>query len=298
VEERTRNSVGRHFRSPDLANAFSAAYDGLLARWPQPVERLDVPGPYGTTRVYACGPEQEPPVVLLHGHGCTSAIWFANVATMAQDHRVLAFDAVGDAGYSMPAGERIRTLGDFMAWLDGVLDSLGVSAASFCGHSYGAWLALSYALHARNRVSRLILLDPTDCFASMSLTYRLRAVPLLLRPSAERARRVIQWESRGIDFDAEVLALMCLGGGEFRGSRIVLSKRPREDLLAALDVPTLLLLAEHSRAHDINRVQAAASRLLPGLNVAVLAGASHHSIPATAPRQLNGELQRFLAGAE
>ena len=32
----------------------------------------------------------------------------------------------------------------------GLLDRLGLEAAAFCGHSYGAWLALSYALHRAN----------------------------------------------------------------------------------------------------------------------------------------------------
>ena len=38
-----------------------------------------------------------------------------------------------------------------MSWLDDVLDQLGLNAAAFCGHSYGSWLALSYALHAPAR---------------------------------------------------------------------------------------------------------------------------------------------------
>jgi pimeloyl-ACP methyl ester carboxylesterase len=52
-----------------------------------------------------------------------------------------------------------------MLWLDAVLDRLGIETTDVCGHSYGGWIGLGYALHAPARVNRLVLLDPTQCFA-------------------------------------------------------------------------------------------------------------------------------------
>src|SRR3984957_18845973 len=149
------------FRSPDLAAAFRARYDEALARWPLDTGAVDVPGPFGTTHVQACGPPDAPPLVLLHGGGCTSASWFANAGALSRAHRVHAVDQLGDAGLSVPSGRPIRRPADFMAWLDGLLDGLGLESAAFCGHSYGAWLALTYALHAQGRVRRAALLGPT-----------------------------------------------------------------------------------------------------------------------------------------
>jgi pimeloyl-ACP methyl ester carboxylesterase len=62
-------------------------------------------------------------------------------------------------------------------------------------------------------------------------------------------------------------------------------------------VPTLLVLAGRSRAHDIRRVEAEAQRLVPDLTTTVLAGASHHSLPATDPDPLNRALADFLTTA-
>jgi pimeloyl-ACP methyl ester carboxylesterase len=42
-----------------------------------------------------------------------------------------------------------------------------VPGAAVIGHSDGAWIGLSYALHAPHRVRRLALLDPTPCFAGL-----------------------------------------------------------------------------------------------------------------------------------
>jgi pimeloyl-ACP methyl ester carboxylesterase len=46
-----------------------------------------------------------------------------------------------------------------------VLDGLGVELPELVGHSYGAWIALTYALQRPARVGKLTLLDPTMCFA-------------------------------------------------------------------------------------------------------------------------------------
>lgn len=93
-----------------------------------------------------------------------------------------ALDLIGDPGRSVHDGRRISWLGDLMDWLDGLMLHLGLGSASHCGHSYGGWLALNYALHAPQRVSKLALLDPTQCFAGLKLSYLLHAAPLMARP--------------------------------------------------------------------------------------------------------------------
>lgn len=290
------DELAGRFRSPVAAATFRARYDEALARWPDDTEAVDVPGPFGTTHVQVCGPPGAPPVVLLHGGGCTSAAWFANAGALGQAHRVHAVDQLGDAGLSVPGDRPIRRPEDFLEWLDGLLDGLGLEAAAFCGHSYGAWLALSYALHAPDRVRRLALLDPTDCFGGLAAGYRLRAVPLLARPTQARARRILAWETARAEPPADELlvSLACLGGGEFRRARLVLPRHPDAAALRAAKVPVLVVLAERSRAHNIGRIGAAARRLVPGVQVTVLPGAAHHTLPATAAAPLNELLTGFL----
>jgi pimeloyl-ACP methyl ester carboxylesterase len=277
------------FRTEVLARTFDSAYDAELARWPHPTTSLDVPGRYGTTHVQVCGPPDGPPLVLLPGGGCTSTVWFAVATALARTHRVHAPDPIGGPGRSV-TDRPPRRVADLMTWLDTLLDGLHLDTTALGGHSYGGWQALGYALHAPTRITRLALLDPTDCFAGLSLAYRLRALPLLARPTAARMRAVVEWESNGSPLDESSLALTCLGA-EYRG-RTVLPRRPP---VGRLTVPTLLLLAERSRAHDVHRVRATAQRLVPGIGVTVLTGASHHSVPTTNSAQLTRELLAFLA---
>lgn len=273
---------------------YLAAYDAVLAQWPVAVESVDLQSPYGTTHVHICGPREGKPLVLLHGGGATSTVWFANVGELSRAHRVYAFDIIGNAGRSVNHGRPVDTLAAFMDWLDGLFSELNLDSASLCGHSYGGWLALNYALHAPHRVHKLALLDPTDCFTGLKLSYRLHAVPIFVRPTADRMRTFINWETAGMPVDPAWLKLMCLGAGLPR-AKVVMPRHPAPYRLRALTVPTLLLLAEKSRAHNIHKVSANARKLMPHIVTAVLPVVSHHTVPTENPAHLNRELGEFLS---
>lgn len=276
----------------DLAR-FLAAYHRVLARWPVPVERLRLESPYGLTAVLACGPADGPPLVLLHGGGATAAVWRANVAALSQARRVYAVDRIGEAGLSERGERPPRTPGDLMDWLDGVLGGLDIGSADLCGHSYGGWIALRYALHAPGRVRRLVLLDPTQCFAGLRPGYLRRGVPALLAPSERRARALVDWETGGAGLDPDAAELYALGV-RFPGQKLVTGRRPGRGGLAALSMPVLVLLAGDSRAHDIGKVEAAARRALPGVTIEVLPGVSHHALPISRADALNERILGFL----
>jgi pimeloyl-ACP methyl ester carboxylesterase len=269
---------------------FGAAYDAVLRRWPVEFHGVDVSTPYGSTRVQVCGPEDGAPLVLLPGGGTTSAVWFGNVGVLARTHRVHAVDLMGDIGRSVAEGTPLRGADDLTAWLD----ALHLDRAHLCGHSYGAWIALRYALRAPHRIDRLALLDPTNCFAGMSPRYVAHALPVLLGPSADRARAFHRWETGGAPEDP-VWRDFLAAAATARRAKVVAMRRPRPREVRACAVPTLVVLAGRSRAHRVPRVAAAARRLLPTADVVVLPTASHHSLPTERPAELNRLLGDFLA---
>jgi pimeloyl-ACP methyl ester carboxylesterase len=285
--------VVKSFSSPEAEAGFFAAYEDVLEQWPVPVESLDLVSQFGTTHVQACGSDDAPALVLLAGGGATSTVWFNNVEALSRDHRVYAVDLPGDAGRSVPRGRQIDRVDVLMAWLDSVLDRLGLLGAALVGHSYGGQVALNYALHSPHRVRSLTLLDPTQCFAGMSPGYLLRAVPVLLRPSAARMRSLIRWETRGDDVDAAWLRLVSLGAADFPKSKVIVH-RPEAERLSASTVPTLLLLAERSRAHDVAAVARNARKLMPRVVIKTLPGVSHHGLPIKDAEELNGAVLEFV----
>ncbi|MEU8686723.1 alpha/beta hydrolase [Streptomyces sp. NPDC048611] len=284
--------------APAPAAAFRAAYEEAMALWPVPVERLDLPSEFGTTRVTVCGPADGPPLVLLHGGGTTSAVWYALAGPLARTHRVYAVDQMGGPGLSAHTGRPLRRPADLLDWLDGVFRGLGLTSAALAGHSYGGRLALSYAVHtaaqdpaAGGRVDRLVLLDPTQCFAGFRPSYLLRALPLFVRPGERSTRRFLEWETRGAPPAPALVRLMGLGAVAFRTAKVVTGPRPDAGRVA---VPALLLLAGHSRTHRPHRVAARAERTLPGVRIATLPGVTHHSLPYADAGELGRRMLGFL----
>ncbi|GGJ48022.1 alpha/beta fold hydrolase [Streptomyces brasiliensis] len=275
-------------------DAFRVAYDKVMAKWPADREALTVPTPFGDTYVNACGPREAPPLLLLPGGGgATSASWYAQAADLARTRRVLAADLPGVPGRSARGG--LRTVTDLTAWLDALLAALGAGDTDLGGHSYGAWIALHYALHAPARVRRLFLLDPTQCFAGFKTAYLLHALPMLLRPTPSRVRALLTWETGGAPLDPDWLSLQEAAAG-FPAEKPITGPRPAPDALRGLNTPVLLLLAGNSRTVDTYRVAAEAARVLPRVETAVLPDVSHHALPQAAPTGLADRLTAFLDG--
>ncbi|MEU6865572.1 alpha/beta hydrolase [Streptomyces sp. NPDC046876] len=272
--------------------AFHAAYDALLARWPAGTDELDVPTPYGTTRVHAFGAEDAPPLLLLHGGGATGTVWFRTAEALGAGHRILAVDILGDTGRSVPAGLPLRNPADLMAWLDALLDALGLSRVHLLAHSYGAWIALTYALHSAHRVDRMVLLDPTQCFGGFRPAFLLRSLPVLVRPTAARALAFLERETAGTDTDPEWKRLYALAAEASAGRRRpVVGRRPDASPLRA---PLLVLLAGRSAVHRAADVEARARRAVPHAQVETLPQLSHFALPTAIPAEALDRIGAFL----
>jgi pimeloyl-ACP methyl ester carboxylesterase len=264
---------------------FARAYAALLSRWPADRTDLDVPHRFGTTRVYMTGPPSAAAVVLLSGGGATATAWWAVASRLSTKHRVCAVEMTENFTVTRSA----RTPDDLAAWFDDILNGLQLGAGSaqaiVVGHSYGGWVALNGALAHPDRVARLVLLDPTTCFGGFSVTYLMHAVPFLLRPTARRYGRLLDWETRGVGLDPLWRTVTTQRVGR-PSPKLVLPKRPKPADLRRLDLPVTLVLAERSRAHQPNRIRAAAEACLGQLDIVELARSTHHSIPTEHPDEI------------
>jgi pimeloyl-ACP methyl ester carboxylesterase len=280
----------------DPAALFTGAYQHAVDCWQVPVTSVKVPTGYGATHVLSCGPEAAASAVLLPGGGATATAWKAVAAGLSGSRRVIAVDPVGQPGLSVPDSRPVSTTADLVGWLAQALDSLAVQRTALIGHSYGAWTALQYALHDPGRVTGLVLLDPTDTFAPLSLRYRLHAIAALARPSATRMRRFLAWETRGRPLDEAWLAVIAAAQGLGR-MKIVIPGVPPPSQLADLHLPVLVLIAGRSRAHDPRLIARRARDRLPAATIATLPRATHHTIPVEDADQILGHIEPFLASA-
>ncbi|MFE4500000.1 alpha/beta fold hydrolase [Rhodococcus sp. NPDC056743] len=278
------------FAATDIGAAFYAAYDSVLSTWPVDTTSALLESDYGTTHVNVFGPESGPPVVLLPGGGATSAVWFGNVSALSARSRVYAVDLMGDAGRSTAHGKPMKSVDDLLGWLTSVMDGLDVDSPSIIGHSYGAMIALAYALRNPDRLSRLILIDPNSCFAGMRMQYLMHALPILLRPNEKRERTFIEWETDDALLDEDWMSLLTIGAAHFPKSKTIVPKRPSKKTLAEFSVDTTVILAGRSKVHDSGRVATSIGASLPHAKTLILASATHHSLPMVPAEDLNAAL--------
>jgi len=103
---------------------------------------------------------QGPPVVLVHGFGTSLAVWARQIRVLSRDCQVFALDLPGHGFSEKPDLEyRPRFYTDA---LRGFLDALGITAASFVGHSMGGLLSLCLAMEAPDRVRHLVLVNSSS----------------------------------------------------------------------------------------------------------------------------------------
>ncbi|GAS91182.1 alpha/beta fold hydrolase [Mycolicibacterium brisbanense] len=260
------------FADLDLENAYFQNYDAVMAQWRVPVETVDVSGRYGTTRITSAGPASAPPLVLLHGLGATSAMWYSIVGALAGDSRVRAVDIMGEPGRSRHTGAPIDTVDEMVAWLAETFDLLDLPPADLCGHSFGGHLALRFTLAHPTRVRRLVLLDPVLAFAPLPAEFAEFAQNRDVHPTFENARAMFAPGVSGSGPAREAyLDLLAHGAAHFPASPVPTPELP--DALPALPVPTLVVLAGGSAVHDPEAAAQAAQEA--GARTAVVPGVGH-----------------------
>lgn len=99
------------------------------------------------------------PLVLLHGIGSGSASWSAQLGSLSDRFRVIAWDAPGYGESDALEPEEPAAL-DYAETLAVFLDALGIDSARIVGHSLGALMACAFARRWRERAAGLMLADP------------------------------------------------------------------------------------------------------------------------------------------
>jgi pimeloyl-ACP methyl ester carboxylesterase len=232
-----------------------------------------------------------PPVVMLHGllvGNMTTWYWTAAPA-LAERHRVIAFDLRGHGLSDRPtSGYDVATMTRDLA---AIVEDLAGEPVALVGHSYGAVVALTYALRNPDRVTKIAVveaplppsrLEEVDRFLGQSPDTMVEALPGVLREAlvggGRRGRRFVE----ALRFLASESSLMS-------------DLRRAEDIpdaaLAGLRAPLLAVYGTESSCRPIG---ARLARVVPGARHVELPGG--HFLPLEAPGPLTQELRRFFDG--
>ena len=289
------------FKTPEGEAAYLEAYDAAMKLWPVPYEEIEIPSQFGITHVVASGPQDAPPLVLLHGFFGTLAMWSPNIADFSQDYRVYAIDIMGHPSKSIP-DTPVRDAADLTAWLSATLDGLNLDRFVLVGLSYGGWLALYYAITVPDRVQKLVLLSPAASFQAPVKQFILRGLLMGIFPTRFALNSFFGWMGYNDDPDdpvaQRVLELVYMGLKHFRfppNTRPIAANVFSDDELGALDVPVLLLIGENEVMYDAAEVLARARQLIPNFEGEVVPGCNHE-MSFSQSRIVDARVLDFLDG--
>lgn len=224
----------------------------------------------GDQRVRALDVGEGDPVVVLHGWGGRIESMDPVIRCLAPRFRVVALDLPGFGESPLPAA----TWGtpDYAAFVRAAVDRLGVTAASFVGHSYGAKVSLYLAATYRSVVDKLVLVGSSGLRSTPSVKTRLK------RAASKGARAAGRLGPPGRALrDA---AYRRLASSDYRDAgalRPILVKVVNEDLsslLPAVKASTLLVWGSADDAVPLAHARRM-EKLIPDAGLVVLEGAGH-----------------------
>lgn len=284
------------FKTPAGEAEFMATYDAALAQWPVPYTAFHLPTRFGSTHVIACGPEEGPPLVLLHAGGTGIPIWLRNVAAVSQTHRTYLVDNIGDANKSQWTSP-LRSRQDCSKWLSDVLDGLKLERAHLGGMSHGGWYSLNFALAFPNRVRSLMLIAPV-AFAKLRLAFFFHFLGPMLFPTRAGMHRTIRWLSAtGQLVDERLADQMFLAIKHFRYPKGgIFPTLFSDDELSGLQLPTMLLIGEREVLYDPKLAVDRAVKLIPSIRAELVPEAGHLLV-LEKPELVNRRMVEFLESA-
>lgn len=288
------------FRSPKGEARYVDAYDATLASWPVAFNSLQLATRYGDTHVIASGPEDAPPLLLLHAASFSATEWLANIAALSQRFRTYAVDILGEPGKSVQT-RPLQSRADVGDWLLDVLDKLEIDRASMVGHSFGGWMTVSFALRAPERLNKIVLLAPAASIHRFSWPTRLALgvgrlmwmLPSRLVVDGTLKKVFAQPENVNPAF----LEQFAIGVKEFRYPKNGVFPSACSDLeLLELSVPTLLLIGDKEGTYPPEKALDRAGNLIPNLQAELISGAGH-GLNIDQPELVNSRMVEFLAGS-
>lgn len=101
------------------------------------------------------GTAHSPALIFAHSLGATARMWEEVAQRLAPYFRVITYDVRGHGASPKPAGP--YTIGDLGGDVLALMDAEGIQSASFCGLSLGGLVGQWLAIHAPERIDKLVL---------------------------------------------------------------------------------------------------------------------------------------------
>jgi 3-oxoadipate enol-lactonase len=224
------------------------------------------------------GPAGAPTVVLSNSLGGTPAMWDDQLPALLERLRVVRYDHRGHGASPVPPGP--YELDDLGADVLALLDRLGLERVHWCGLSLGGMVGMWMAIHAPERIDRLVLcctsakLGPPEMWADRAATVREHGVDAIADAGIER------WLSpafieREPEISARIRAMLASTPAEgYAACCGVIERMDQTARLGEIRAPTLVIAAADDPATPPEHGELIASAI-PGARLEIVPGARH-----------------------
>ena len=249
---------------------------------------------------YDVQPGQGPHLLLVHGFLSSRAQWLPNLAALAEFTRPVRVELLGHGRSPAPADDAPYRVERYVAAFETIRQRLGAERWLVCGQSFGAGLAMHYALAHPERTLGLVVTNSLSAFSPrgdgertrtqreriQAITAGGRAALEALRIFPSHARRLPADAKAELVADAAQISL----DGVVRSWRVTSPELHMVHRFGDIRVPTLLVNGTWEKRFQ--PMLAAARPLFPAMQVVDLAGG--HSINMEAPVGFAAAVQAFM----
>ena len=283
------------YKSPEIKARFMEIYDEKMTEWPVPYQDVFVDTEYGVVHVIVSGPEDAPPMLLLHASGVAGWSWKYNVEALSQNYRTYAIDLIGDAGKSeFTSLKHILKTGQDQAELYAeITDKLGVGKAYVVGASEGGFIGTNYALYHPERVEKLALLGPMGYAGAMQAVIRIMFAQFFpLKPVQDSTFRWAFSDAAVLKADFEEWFRLLMSGYNANTKVMPLPFSAKER--QSLKIPVLFVFGE--RDNLVGNPEAARALVQDIPNVRVEVVEAGHLMGGEQPEQVDALILEFFEG--
>jgi pimeloyl-ACP methyl ester carboxylesterase len=278
------------YKSQESFAYLAADYDRILNSWSVPYESIHVQTRFGKTHILACGPEDAPPLVLIHGASVHAGTWGSNVPAWCKHFRIYAPDICGEGGKSEPI--RFTRGGvEETEWLTDIFDALKIEQADIVGISLGGWMAMMMARHIPHRVRRVVALCPA-AILPVTIQFIAMGIYTAILPTRENVRKLVAFLSTRIN-ESEVRTMQTVM--KHMNPSTYHPRIFRDNDLKSIHAPTLILIGENEVLYNPRRALNRAKRHMPNLEGEIVPNAGH-AINLDRKEFINSRVFEFLRG--
>ena len=223
-----------------------------------------------------------PPLVLVHGAAVDGRMWRPQLAALADEFTVVAWDEPGAGGSSdLPAGFR---LADYAHCLAALIEALALGPVHLAGLSWGGTVAVELYDHQPGLVATLILVDTYAGWKGSLPEEEVRARVAGAREMLAAATEEFDPTLPGLfagEPPAEFVPLLEKIAADVRpgslGTQLfVMAEADQRDLLPRIAVPTLLIWGELDARSPLD-VARQFERAIPDTKLVVIPDSGHVS---------------------